>query len=104
MVKFYLFSVNLLFLNFISYSQNTLNDVEELIQKGNEIQLVKENSRLTQEEFLYLADKIADRLLEINPNSCNYNYRKGYTALHSQVDPILAKKHFEKATKIKFLI
>jgi hypothetical protein len=74
-----------------------LNEVEEVISKGNEIQLVKENSRLTQEEFLYLADKVADRLLEINPNSSNYNYRKGFTALHSQMDPILAKKHFEKA-------
>ncbi len=97
MVKFYLYSVTLLLLPFYSNSQNTLNEVEEVISKGNEIQLVKENSRLTQEEFLYLADKVADRLLEINPNSSNYNYRKGFTALHSQMDPILAKKHFEKA-------
>jgi hypothetical protein len=97
MIKFYHFSVTLLLFSFYSNSQNTLNEVEEVILKGNEIQLVKENSRLMQEEFLYLADKVADRLLEINPNSCNYNYRKGYTALHSQMDPILAKKHLEKA-------
>ncbi|MCF8299850.1 MAG: tetratricopeptide repeat protein [Haliscomenobacter sp.] len=97
MVKFYLSSFTLVLLSFFSYSQNTLKEVEKVILKGSEIQLIKENSRLTQEEFLYLADKVADRLLEINPNSSNYNYRKGFTALHSQMDPILAKKHFEKA-------
>ena len=97
MVKFYLSSYTLVLLSFFSYSQNTLKEVEKVILKGSEIQLIKENSRLTQEEFLYLADKVADRLLEINPNSCNYNYRKGYTALHSQMNPILAKKHLEKA-------
>jgi tetratricopeptide (TPR) repeat protein len=97
MVKLCLSSITFVFLSFLSYSQNTLKDVEKVILKGSEIQLVKENSRLTQEEFLFLADKVSDRLLEINPNSCNYNYRKGYTALHSQMDPILAKKHLEKA-------
>jgi hypothetical protein len=97
MVKICFSSITFIFLSSFSYAQNTLKEVESIILKGTEIQLVKENSRLTQEEFLYLADKIADRLLEINPNSCNYNYRKGYTALHSQMDPILAKKHLEKA-------
>jgi hypothetical protein len=97
MNKFYFNSVFFIFFSIYSHSQNTPNDVERIILKGNEIQLVKENSRLLQEEFLYLADKVADRLLEINPNSCNYNYRKGYTALHSQMNPILAKKHLEKA-------
>lgn len=97
MIKFYIVSVIILSLSFDVYSQNSLNEIQEIIQKGNEIQLVKENSRLMQEEFLYLADKVADRLLEINPNSSNYNYRKGYTALHSLMDPVLAKKHFENA-------
>jgi len=97
MIKFYVTSSIVLFVSLFSYSQNTLNEVQEIILKGNEIQLVKENSRLTQEDFLYLADKVADRLLEINPSSCNYNYRKGYTALHSLMDPVLAKKYFEKA-------
>jgi len=93
----YLFSVTLLFFSCFASSQNTLKDVEETIKNGSELLLVKENSRLTQEEFLYLADKIANRLLEINPNSSNYNYRKGYTALHSQLNPVLAKNHFEVA-------
>jgi tetratricopeptide (TPR) repeat protein len=64
-----------------------------------EQQLVNENSRLMQEELFIEADVLADELLKLNPESSNYNYRKGYTVLYAFQRYDIAKTHFEKAVK-----
>jgi hypothetical protein len=56
-------------------------ELNKLLERGNESQLVSENSRLLQEGYFYSADLIADKLLLISPNSANYNYRKGFGLL-----------------------
>ena len=79
------------------YSQITPEEIDDLIKTGSEQLLVKENSRLMQEDFLYYADKIAARLLEFDASSSNYNYRKGYTTLYSLNDPRSAIQYFTVA-------
>lgn len=64
-----------------------------------EQQLVNENSRLMQEELLLEADLLADELLKLNPESSNYNYRKGFAVLYAFQRYDIAKSHFEKAIK-----
>lgn len=92
-----------LFVSLLSYSaiQAQINpaEIDDLIKSGSEQLIVNENSRLMQEEFLYYADKLATRLLEFDQNSCNYNYRKGYTTLYSKGDATTAKKLLEIAIK-----
>lgn len=64
-----------------------------------EQQLVNENSRLMQEELLLEADLLADELLKLNPESSNYNYRKGFAVLYAFQRYDIAKSHLEKAIK-----
>ena len=61
--------------------------------------LVNENSRLMQEDLLLEANLLADELLKLNPESSNYNYRKGYAVLYASQRYDIAKTHFEKAVK-----
>jgi tetratricopeptide (TPR) repeat protein len=63
------------------FGQITAEELNKLLERGNETQLVGENSRLLQEGYFYSADLIAEKLLQLNPNSANYNYRKGFGLL-----------------------
>lgn len=75
-----------------SFSQMTKEELVNFIAKASEKELVAENaSEMTNGEF-YHADMIADKLLEINPNSNNYLYRKGYIAskLNKKPDVVLS--------------
>ncbi len=86
----------LLFSPLFVFSQLTDDEVFQLIQKGSEQELVSENSRMMQENLLYHAEMVVDKLLTLKPESSNYNYRKGFLVLtigknYMQAIPFLEK-------------
>lgn len=90
------FLVVLIFPLFLT-AQITDAEVLNLIQNESEQMIVSENSRLMQEDFLYHAEMLADKLLTLNSESSNYNYRKGYVLLNLKKDYAAAIPFFEKA-------
>ncbi|MFT5861044.1 MAG: tetratricopeptide (TPR) repeat protein [Flavobacteriaceae bacterium] len=72
-------------------------EVRELVANSSESQLIMQTSNLTQEGYLYYAEIACDRLLEINPESSNYNYRKGFLILDIRKDYVGAIPYLEKA-------
>jgi outer membrane protein OmpA-like peptidoglycan-associated protein/tetratricopeptide (TPR) repeat protein len=80
------------------WSQMTEEELNQVILEANEQELVIHNSRMLQENFFYYADKISTRLLEINPESANYNYRKGFILLEMHTEFEKAIKYLNKAT------
>ncbi|MES2589392.1 MAG: OmpA family protein [Bacteroidota bacterium] len=81
-------------LNFSQYDEAKLRAV---INSANEQELVVENSRMLQEGYFYHASLVADKLLSIDPESCNYNYRRAYIYLDMTSDYIKAFPMLEKA-------
>lgn len=84
------------------YSQSLKNSpwteegIQEIIAVANEQQLVNHTSMYTQEGYLHYAELILNRLLELKPDNCNYNYRKGFLQLeiyrnHQAAIPFLRK-------------
>ncbi|MDG1333434.1 MAG: hypothetical protein P8P74_13950 [Crocinitomicaceae bacterium] len=95
-----LLTISVWLLSFVSFGQRgqiTEPEVREMAQSANENQLVMQASNLTQEGFLYYAEILVDRLLEINSESPNYNYRKGFLCLSIRKDYMTAIPHLEKA-------
>ena len=81
----------------VSYSQQTEYDVRKLVKTATEDDLVKENSRMLQENYFFFGEIVVDRLLQMKPESANYNYRKGYIILDSRQDWISAMPYLLKA-------
>ena len=75
------------------HAQLTEHDVRQMTQTATEQELVTECSRMLQENYFYYAEIVIDRLLQINPQSANYHYRKGYIILDSRLDHELAMPH-----------
>ena len=77
----------ILFLPLFSvYAQFTETEVRNMISQASEKELVFNCSRFLQENHYHFAELITNRLLEINPESPNYNYRKGFLALEIRKD------------------
>ncbi|PHR31062.1 MAG: hypothetical protein COA38_08960 [Fluviicola sp.] len=72
-------------------------EVREMATSANENQLIMQASNLMQEGYSYFAEILVDRLLEIQPNSANYNYRKGFLCLDVRKDYLTAIPYLEKA-------
>lgn len=90
-------TIALLLLPLLSIAQYTEEQLQNLLRTASEQELVTENSQLLQEGYLYQAGLIADRLLELNPTSCNYNYRRGFIYLEMSRDFVKALPLLEKA-------
>lgn len=88
----------LIFSSFSFGQMITESEVREIAANGSEQEIVMQNSTLMQEGYLYFAEILADRLLELNPQSSNYNYRKGFLMLTIRKDYVGAIPHFELAT------
>ncbi|MCH2230214.1 MAG: OmpA family protein [Crocinitomicaceae bacterium] len=71
---------------FIGFSQMTELEVREMTLTASEQELVFECSQMMQQNFLFHAEIVVDKLLTYNPQSANYNYRKGYIVLKSRRD------------------
>ena len=87
----------LLLSTFSVKAQYSEPEVKNLIATASEKDLVVQSSRFLQENFYHFADLITNRLLEINPESGNYNYRKGFIELDMRQDYIKAIKYLTKA-------
>lgn len=89
-----------LFASLTAKAQFSEPEVRNLIANASEKELVINCSRLLQENFYHYADMITNRLLEIKPESGNYNYRKGFIMLSVEGgDHLAAMKYLNKATK-----
>ena len=88
----------------LGFSQSLKNSpwteagVLEIIEVANEQQLVNHTSMYTQEGYLHFAELIIDKLLELKPENCNYNYRKGFLQLEIYRNHLAAIPYFSKAT------
>ena len=83
---------------FSGIAQYTEIEVKNIIAQASEQELVVENSRLLQENFFHFADLISDKLLEINPESANYKYRKGFIELEMRHNYSKAIELFSSST------
>ncbi len=75
----------------------TDQQVRAMAKKATEPELIIESSSLIIEKKLYQAEIIVDKLLELKPNNANYNYRKGFLLLNSNLDYKNAMVYFQKA-------
>jgi outer membrane protein OmpA-like peptidoglycan-associated protein/tetratricopeptide (TPR) repeat protein len=91
----YLFLIALSTFSFAQ--QQTEFDVRKMVKTASEDDLVKENSRMLQDNYFFFAEIVVDRLLQIKPESANYNYRKGFIILDSRQDWISAMPYLQKA-------
>lgn len=87
----------LLVLPTISFAQLTDAEVRAMAANASEEELVMRSSEMIQQNFLYHAGILVDRLLEIKPQSANYNYRKGFILFIADTDFPKAIGHFQKA-------
>ena len=90
--------LSLLLLPFFSSAQLLTDaEIQALVQNGSEEELVLRSSEMIQNNYLYHAGILVDRLLEIKPQSANYNYRKGFILYTADTDYPNAIGHFQKA-------
>jgi outer membrane protein OmpA-like peptidoglycan-associated protein/tetratricopeptide (TPR) repeat protein len=76
----------LLFLPLFSFSQYTEEQLNQLLEKSSESELVTESSQMIQEGYYYQAGLLTDKLLRINPTSPNYNYRRAFIYMEMSRD------------------
>jgi len=81
----------------VSFGQLTDDEVRDLARNAPEDELVTTSSEMIQQNYLYHAEFLVDRLLEIKPQSANYNYRKGFIVFTSHADYVNGIKYFQKA-------
>jgi outer membrane protein OmpA-like peptidoglycan-associated protein/tetratricopeptide (TPR) repeat protein len=81
----------------IGFSQLTDEEVREIANNASEEELVMRSTEMIQQNFLYHAEFLVDRLLEIKPQSANYNYRKGFIIYTAHTDYVNGIKHFQNA-------
>lgn len=87
------------FYQFVSFGQMTRQELRKFLNEASEQELLMESSSMTQEYFYYNAEIIVDKLLTFQPESPNYNYRKGYLIINSRKDFTAALPYLEKAIK-----
>lgn len=86
-----------LFISLSLTAQKTDDQVRMFIDISSEEELVRENSAMIQENYLYQAEMIANKLVSLNPESSNYNYRKAYLMMRVQHNFSGAVPFLEKA-------
>ena len=89
----------LLFLPLFSFSQYTEEQINKMLEKGSESELVTESSQMIQEGYYYQAGMLTDKLLAINPASPNYNYRRAFIYMEMSRDFAKAIPLLEKAVQ-----
>lgn len=85
-------------LSLMTFAQKQGEELNTYISTANEKMLVKENTDQMMSGYYNNADKIANKLLEINKASANYNYRKGHTSLMLSKNPNEVIYFLSKAT------
>ena len=81
------------------FGQMSELQVRRMVKTATEQEMVIACSQMMQENYLFHAEIVADKLLTLKPESSNYNYRKGYLALTSDQDFIVAMRHLQIAIR-----
>lgn len=93
------YSLIALFIPFFGMSQYTDLQIQQKLKTASEDELVTECSRMFQDGYLYHASLFADKLLQLKPESCNYNFRRAALYLEMNSDYIKALPLLEIAVK-----
>jgi hypothetical protein len=80
-----------------SFAQLPESKVRSMAANAIKEELVIESARLLTTGYVYHAEILVDRLLEMEPQSSNFNYRKGYIITLLSGDYIKALPYFEIA-------
>lgn len=80
-----------------TFSQKSNEEITTFINTAIENKLIRESSLLMYDGFFYQAEMIVDKLLTFQPESPNYNYRKGFLLLETRKDFINALPFLLKA-------
>lgn len=81
----------------MAFSQMTEDQVRQMAESSSEQELVIQSSSMMQDMYYFHAEILVDKLLTINKESSNYNYRKGFLILNSRQDYIAALPYLKKA-------
>ncbi len=92
-----LFTFFTLIISATLFGQKTELEVRNMAATYSEQELVFESSTLMNYNQLYLAEILVDKLLQFQPESANYNYKKGYILLYSKMDYEKAIPYLQKA-------
>lgn len=92
-----LISLLLVVLPLSLFGQTSEYKVREMVKTASEQELVIACSQMMQENYLFHAEIVADKLLTLKPQSSNYNYRKGYLELAARQDFEAAMTHLKIA-------
>lgn len=71
--------------------------LRRILANADPQELVSECTQMMQEGYLYQAGRVADKLLEQKPTSCNYNFRRGFIHIQMNGDYIKALPLLEKS-------
>jgi outer membrane protein OmpA-like peptidoglycan-associated protein len=83
----------------LSFAQMTELEVRQMVKTASEQELLITSSQMMQDNYLYQAEIVIDKLIQLKPESANYNYRKGYVVLMNSTDFQKAIPFLEKAVK-----
>lgn len=84
-----------------AHAQFTNEQIEGFIQNGDKQELIEKSTFTLLDNHFYQSTLLVNKLLELEPDNANFNYRKGYLMLMSNSDYTLIKPFLEKAvTKI----
>lgn len=81
------------------FGQMSEFEVRRMVNTASEQELVIACSQMMQENYLFHAEIVADKLLTLKPESSNYNYRKGYLVLAARQDFVVAMRHLQLAIR-----
>jgi len=79
------------------FGQYSDEELELFFKAASEKDLVKANTEMIKEGSFYHSILVADKLLEMEPDNANYNYRKGIALFRSSEDFRVAIPFFMKA-------
>ena len=82
---------------FVFSQKKTELQIRKDARTFSEFDLVAECSQLLGDGYLFYAEILTDKLLEFQPESSNYNYRKGFIILNSRKNAAEAIPYLEKA-------
>lgn len=80
-----------------AFAQNDSLRLNYLLNEASEKEQVFECSNLMNDGYFYQANLLCDKLLEHQPDNCNYNFRKGYVLLELRNDFVHALPYMEKS-------
>ena len=81
----------------ISFGQMTERQVRNFVSDASIADLIEKNNRFFIDGEIFFADIVTTRLVELQPDNPNFNYRKGYSILELNKDYKTAIPHFQKA-------